>query len=85
MLPVLFEHGGVVHVGGYAGSGTVWARWLGKKAAEKALGRNDAPSVFEGPAPEAVPLYDGEPWFMSAVIQWYALGDRLNEGFAGRR
>ena len=30
-LPVIFEHDEIYYAAGYAGSGTVWARWLGKK------------------------------------------------------
>ena len=33
-LPVIFENDEIYYAAGYAGSGTVWARWLGKKAAE---------------------------------------------------
>ena len=84
-IPVLFEHEDVVHVGGYAGSGTVWARWLGRKAAEKVLGSANKPSVFEAPAPEAIPFYDGEPWFMPAINGWFSLLDRVNEGFRQKR
>ena len=30
-LPRIFTHEGIWYAAGYAGSGTVWARWLGKK------------------------------------------------------
>ncbi|MEO0763066.1 MAG: FAD-binding oxidoreductase, partial [Pseudomonadota bacterium] len=37
-LPRLFERDGVLHACGYCGSGVVWARWLGEKAAYRILG-----------------------------------------------
>ena len=37
-LPVIFQKEGIYYAAGYAGSGTVWARWMGKKVAELALG-----------------------------------------------
>lgn len=81
-LPSVFEADGVHYAGGYGGSGTVWARWLGKKAAQMAIGADNAPSIFsqihDGKAPPQVPLYDGEPWFLPFVNTRYALQDKLN-------
>ena len=36
-LPKLAVHDGVIYPSGYCGSGTVWARWLGQKAAHMVL------------------------------------------------
>ena len=77
-LPSIFTHNHIIYASGYAGSGTVWARWLGKKAAQKALLLGNRPSVFDGPAPKAVPLYDGAPWFMPAINAGYAVQDWIN-------
>ncbi|MGB1095726.1 MAG: oxidoreductase, partial [Paracoccaceae bacterium] len=60
---------------GYAGSGTVWARWLGKKVAETAMGTGNSTSVFYGPPPQRVPFYDGNPWFLPAIQYYFALRD----------
>ena len=80
MLPSIFQHQGIHYVGGYAGSGTVWARWCGKKLAESMLGYNTPPSVFASqPAPPPVPFYDGVAWFMPAVFAYYGLCDRIND------
>ena len=78
-LPSIFERDGVIYVAGYGGSGTIWARWLGIKSAEMALGLRNKPSCFYGPPPPAIPLYDGNPWFMAFVNSWYSVKDRLNE------
>ncbi|MEO1471309.1 MAG: FAD-binding oxidoreductase [Pseudomonadota bacterium] len=84
MVPRLFEHDGVLHACGFCGSGTVWARWLGEKAAQRMLGNAaEAETVFWGPPPAAVPLYDGRPWFLPVALGYYALQDR--GWFAGRR
>jgi glycine/D-amino acid oxidase-like deaminating enzyme len=74
--PRLFEADGVIYACGYCGSGVVWARWLGERAAHKILGSPEAATVFEGPPPAAVPLYWGWPWFVPFAIGWYGLQDR---------
>ena len=85
-LPSIFEKDGVYYVAGYGGSGTIWARWLGIKTAEMALGLRNKPSCFYGPPPPAIPLYDGNPWFMSFVNSWYGVKDRVNEwGYKNRQ
>jgi glycine/D-amino acid oxidase-like deaminating enzyme len=73
--PRLFESDGVIYACGYCGSGVVWARWLGERAAYKVLGSPEAETVFEGPPPAAVPLYWGKPWFIPIAIGWYGLQD----------
>ena len=74
-LPVIFEHNDIYYAAGYAGSGTVWARWLGKKVAETAMATGNRTSVFYGPPPKSMPLYDGNPWFMPTIQYYYALKD----------
>ena len=79
-LPGLFEHDGVIHACGYCGSGVVWARWMGERAAYRVLGdRDKADTMFEGPPPPSLPLYWGNPWFMPAAIGWYGLKDRWDQ------
>lgn len=84
-LPSIFTRDGVTYSCGYAGSGTVWARWLGRKAAEEALGMTNRPSVFSGPPPETVPFYDGDPWFMPVINTYFASRDLINEWRFGNR
>ncbi|MCE2517506.1 MAG: FAD-binding oxidoreductase, partial [Alphaproteobacteria bacterium] len=79
LLPAMFQHDGVYYTAGYQGSGTVWARWLGKKTAELALGVANKPSVFYDKPPSAVPFYDGVPWFMPFVNGYFLARDQLNE------
>ncbi len=74
-LPALFENDGIFYAAGYAGSGTVWARWLGKKIAETAMGTGNQPSAFWGPPPPRIPLYDGNPWFLPAMHRYFGFKD----------
>jgi glycine/D-amino acid oxidase-like deaminating enzyme len=76
-LPVIFEKNSVLYAAGYAGSGTVWARWMGKKVAEAALGVSNRPSAFSRPPPASIPFYDGSPWFMPLANKYFALKDWL--------
>lgn len=87
-LPTIFEHENMTYIGGYGGSGTVWARWLGKKAAMQVLGHDNAPSIFsqlyDGKPPPQIPLYDGEPWFLPFVNARYALQDKFKSWQFGK-
>ncbi|MGD9805716.1 MAG: NAD(P)/FAD-dependent oxidoreductase [Hyphomicrobiaceae bacterium] len=78
MIPRIFTKDGVRYAAGYCGSGVVWARWAGKKAALTLLGHPDATSALDFRPPKAVPFYTGQPWFMPAVFAWFAAKDRMN-------
>ena len=75
-LPKLAVHDGVIYPSGYCGSGTVWARWLGQKAAHMVLGDLDG-SVFQNLPFRTMPFYSGEPWFLPLAMRYYAIRDRL--------
>ncbi|WP_404401875.1 NAD(P)/FAD-dependent oxidoreductase [Pelagibacterium halotolerans] len=78
MIPRIFERDGLVYATGFCGSGVVWAPWLGTRAANRLLGNtSEARTAFDFRPPAFVPFYNGTPWFMPAVIQGYALQDRL--------
>lgn len=78
MLPRIFEKDGVVYATGFCGSGVVWAPWIGMHAAYRLLGnRAETRSVFDFQPPASVPFYNGNPWFMPAIIQGYRLQDRV--------
>jgi glycine/D-amino acid oxidase-like deaminating enzyme len=79
MIPRIFSKDGVRYAAGYCGSGVVWARWAGKKAALTLLGHPDATSALDFRPPKAVPFYTGQPWFMPAVFAWYAAQDRMRQ------
>ena len=80
-LPKLAVYDGVIYPAGYCGSGTVWARWLGQKAAHMVLADLDG-STFEGSAFQGVPFrtmpfYSGDPWFLPMAMGLYAIQDKF--------
>jgi glycine/D-amino acid oxidase-like deaminating enzyme len=77
MVPRIFTRKGVRYAAGYCGSGVVWARWAGEKAAKQILGDPSGQSALDFRPPPAVPLFAGKPWFMPAVFGWLMLQDRL--------
>lgn len=76
-MPALTVHDGVHYACGYCGSGVVWARWLGRKAALKVLGSAEAATVFDRAPLRGRPFYFGRPWFLPAAMAWYRARDRL--------
>lgn len=81
MIPRVFSRRGVRYAAGYCGSGVVWARWAGRKAAQQVLGQEDGATALDFRPPPAVPFFNGTPWFMPVVYTWMTLQDRL----AGRQ
>jgi glycine/D-amino acid oxidase-like deaminating enzyme len=78
MLPRIFEKDGVVYATGFCGSGVVWAPWVGTHAAYKLLGYSkEARTAFDFRPPASIPFYNGNPWFMPAVIQSYRIQDQI--------
>ncbi|WP_158745777.1 FAD-binding oxidoreductase [Acidisphaera sp. L21] len=75
MVPRIFSHNGVRYAAGYCGSGVVWARWAGKKAALQVLGEAAGKSAFDFRPPAAVPFFSGKSWFMPAVFSWMSFKD----------
>ena len=76
-LPKLVVRDGIIHPTGFCGSGTVWARWLGQKAALMILGKNGE-SVFSNLPLRTIPFYTGDPWFLPLAMSYYKLRDRLS-------
>jgi len=75
-LPKLVVHDGIIYPCGYCGSGTVWARWLGQKAAQMVLGDLE-PNIFQGKPFRTIPFYTGDPWFLPLAMKIYELKDRF--------
>ena len=80
-LPKLTVHDGVIYPSGYCGSGTVWARWLGQKAAHMVLADLDGNafqgSAFQGVPFRTMPFYSGDPWFLPLAMGLYAIQDKF--------
>ena len=79
MVPRVFSRAGVRYAAGYCGSGTVWARWAGQKAALQVLGEDGGHTALDFRPPAAVPLYNGVPWFMPAVFAKLTAQDWLTK------
>lgn len=76
-LPKLVERDGALYANGYCGSGVIWARWLGEKAAYRLLGdRERSRTWFSGEPFQTRPFYNGNPWFLAPLLTWYGLQDR---------
>jgi glycine/D-amino acid oxidase-like deaminating enzyme len=76
MIPRIFSRDGLRYAVGYCGSGVVWARWAGQKAAWQILGDERAQSALDFRAPPAIPLFNGTAWFLPAVYAWLGLQDK---------
>lgn len=77
MIPRVFARHGRRYAAGYCGSGVVWARWAGQKAALQVLGDDAGRTALDGRPPAAVPLFNGTPWFMPAVFAWMTAQDAM--------
>ena len=73
-LPKLVMHDGIIYAAGYCGSGTVWARWMGKKAAEIVLNLEGKSAFYNIPF-KKMPFYNGYPWFVPIAIEYYKIKD----------
>jgi len=75
-MPRLVVRNGVHYAAGFCGSGVVWARWLGAKAAWSIVGNRPPETVFAARDFSTRPLYTGRPWFLPFTVGWYAFKDR---------
>jgi glycine/D-amino acid oxidase-like deaminating enzyme len=77
-LPHVGVRDGIHYAAGCQGSGVAMASWLGHNAALRIAGAaNEAFALADLPFP-AAPLYDGRPWFLPVVGEWYRLRDRID-------
>ena len=73
-IPKLVMHKGIIYAAGYCGSGTVWSRWFGKKAAEIIL-NFEQKSVFYNIPFKKIPFYNGKPWFIPIAMEYFKIQD----------
>jgi len=67
---------GVHYATGYCGSGVAMASYLGMRTGQRVLGLAEGRTAFDGLPFPTRPLYTGTPWFLPAVVAWYAWRDR---------
>lgn len=77
-LPKLTVHDGIIYATGFCGSGVVWARWMGQKAAFKILEKDEATTEIGSQPFKAIPFYNGNPWFLPLMMNWYKIKDRFS-------
>ena len=79
-LPKLgVENGNHYAIACNGGSGIVMMSWLGRRAAQNILGKNNSVSAFQGLNYKTHPLYTGVPWFVPMVGTWYRFCDWMEE------
>jgi glycine/D-amino acid oxidase-like deaminating enzyme len=75
-MPHIGRVGGVACAAGCCGSGVAIMPWLGVRLAEW-VGGGDAPALAKLRFPLVPAPYEGRPWFLPFVGEWYRLQDRL--------
>jgi glycine/D-amino acid oxidase-like deaminating enzyme len=77
-VPHLGEHDGFWYAMGYCGSGVARASYFGTKLGYKMTGNvEEGSTAFDDLPLQTRPLYTGNPWFMSPIIQWHRMLDRF--------
>ncbi len=74
-LPHVGRLGGVTYATGCCGSGIAILPYLGQRAAGWILGGEPAPALASLRFPLVPAPYEGHPWFLPAVGEWYRLAD----------
>jgi glycine/D-amino acid oxidase-like deaminating enzyme len=77
-------HDGIHYATSYCGSGVSMASYLGMRIGQRVLGRGEGRTAFDGLPFPTRPLYYGRPWFLPAVVAWYAWRDRREVTRAAR-
>jgi glycine/D-amino acid oxidase-like deaminating enzyme len=75
-MPHIGRSGGVMYAMGCCGSGVVLLHWLGTRAAEW-MGGGEAPALAKLRFPLVPAPYEGRPWFLPVVGEYYRARDRL--------
>ncbi len=77
MFPKVGVKNGVHFALAYCFSGNVLAPYFGNHVAQKILGVETKILPFEAHSFRAIPLYNGNPWFLPLVQKYYELLDRV--------
>lgn len=74
-MPHVGRLGGITYASGCCGSGVAILPYLGHRAAGWILGGEPAPALASLRFPLVPAPYEGRPWFLPAVGEWYRLAD----------
>lgn len=77
MIPKIGQRNGIHFAVAYCFSGNALAPFLGHNVAQRILGVSQAELPFDARRLHAIPLYNGNPWFLPAVKKYYELVDRF--------
>ena len=75
-MPHVGRLGGIMYAVGYSGTGLVMSTWLGTRAAEW-LGGGEPPALAKLRFPLVPAPYEGRPWFLPFVGEFFRARDRL--------
>jgi glycine/D-amino acid oxidase-like deaminating enzyme len=75
-MPHIGRSNGVMYAMGCCGSGVVLLHWLGTKAGEW-MGGAQAPALAKLGFPLVPAPYEGRPWFLPVVGEFFKARDRL--------
>jgi glycine/D-amino acid oxidase-like deaminating enzyme len=81
-MPHIGRSNGVMYAMGCCGSGVVLLHWLGTKAGAWLAG-GEAPALAKLRFPLVPAPYEGRPWFLPLVGEFYRAKDRLARGRSG--
>lgn len=76
-LPHIGVHDGVNYAMGYCGVGLPMGTWMGHRLGLKLLGKAEGATPFDGRRFPTRPFYNGEPWFLPAMMAYYDFKDRI--------
>ena len=75
-MPHVGRSGGVMYAMGCCGSGVVLLHWLGTRAAQW-MGGGEAPALAKLRFPLVPAPYEGRPWFLPVIGEFFRARDRL--------
>jgi glycine/D-amino acid oxidase-like deaminating enzyme len=75
-MPHIGRMGGVMYAMGYSGTGVVLSTYLGTRAAEW-MGGGEAPALSKLRFPIVPAPFEGRPWFLPVVGEFFRAKDRL--------
>ncbi len=75
-MPHIGRMGGVMYAMGYSGTGVVLSTYLGTRAAEW-MGGGEAPALSKLRFPLVPAPFEGRPWFLPVVGEFFRAQDRL--------
>jgi glycine/D-amino acid oxidase-like deaminating enzyme len=75
-MPHVGRSNGVMYALGYSGTGVLMSTWLGTRAAEWMAG-GEAPALARLRFPIVPAPYEGRPWFLPVVGEYFRMKDRI--------